>query len=182
MEELVHIEKVAIIKALVEIMNADNDMHDVNKKELDYIEECARQFGLDNNYMKEVNEMLTLQALLIIRKLSCVQKQRIAKMMGEMMTVNAVIDTNYHKDRVYNTICEIADIPIKSNIENYIDCAFSPDYDSDGSDGYDSEDNYEEDFYYSEINYHEHYYDNDMTDEEAVMSALENGCGEYYGY
>ena len=164
MEELVHIEKVAIIKALVEIMNADNDMHEVNKEELDYLEECARQLKLDNNYMEEANDMLTFQALLIIRKLSCVQKQAIAKMMGEMITINAVIDTNYHKDRVYNTICEIADIPIKSNIKNSIDCSPNFDYDS------------------GDINYYEHYYDNDMNDEEAVMAALENGCGEYYGY
>lgn len=164
MEELVHIEKVAIIKALVEIMNADNDMHEVNKEELDYLEECARQLKLDNNYMEEANDMLTFQALLIIRKLSCIQKQAIAKMMGEMITINAVIDTNYHKDRVYNTICEIADIPIKSNIKNSIDCSPSFDYDS------------------GDIDYYEHYYDNDMNDEEAVMAALENGCGEYYGY
>ena len=31
-------------------------------------------------------------------------------------------------------------------------------------------------------NYNSDYYNSDITDEVRVMAALENGCGEFYGY
>ena len=66
MKELTHNAKIAVLKILNDIVNADNIVKDV---EVDYMNEIARSFELEDNYMDEVNNLVTLQALAIVRTL-----------------------------------------------------------------------------------------------------------------
>ena len=114
MKELTHNAKIAVLKILNDIVNADNIVKDV---EVDYMNEIARSFELADNYMDEVNNLVTLQALAILRTLSTDLKQEIAKMMGKMIVIDK--DINYNEVKLYNAVCESCNIERNFNIEDY---------------------------------------------------------------
>lgn len=80
MEELTHDAKIAVLRILNDIINADNIVKDI---EVENMNEIARSFELADNYMDEVNNIVTLQALSIVRALSIDLKEKIAQMMGK---------------------------------------------------------------------------------------------------
>lgn len=80
MEELTHDAKIAVLRILNDIINADNIVKDI---EVENMNEIARSFELADNYMDEVNNLVTLQALSIVRALSIDLKEKIAQMMGK---------------------------------------------------------------------------------------------------
>ena len=102
MEELTHDAKIAVLRILNDIVNADNIIKDV---ELKYMNEIARSFELADNYMDEVNNLVTLQALAIVRTLSADFKKKIAQMMGKMIVIDE--DINYNEVKLYNAVCEL---------------------------------------------------------------------------
>ena len=114
MKELTHNAKIAVLKILNDIVNADNIVKDV---EVDYMNEIARSFELADNYMDEVNNLITLQALAIVRTLSTDLKQEIAQMMGKMIVIDK--DINYNEVKLYNAVCESCNIERNFNIEDY---------------------------------------------------------------
>ena len=114
MKELTHNAKIAVLKILNDIVNADNIVKDV---EVDYMNEIARSFELADNYMDEVNNLVTLQALAIVRTLSTDLKQEIAQMMGKMIVIDK--DINYNEVKLYNAVCESCNIERNINIEDY---------------------------------------------------------------
>lgn len=114
MKELTHNAKIAVLKILNDIVNADNIVKDV---EVDYMNEIARSFELADNYMDEVNYLVTLQALAIVRTLSTDLKQEIAQMMGKMIVIDK--DINYNEVKLYNAVCESCNIERNFNIEDY---------------------------------------------------------------
>ena len=114
MKELTHNAKIAVLKILNDIVNADNIVKDV---EVDYMNEIARSFELADNYMDEVNNLVTLQALAIVRTLSTDLKQEIAQMMGKMIVIDK--DINYNEVKLYNAVCESCNIERNFNIEDY---------------------------------------------------------------
>ena len=114
MKELTHNAKIAVLKILNDIVNADNIVKDV---EVDYMNEIARSFELADNYMDEVNNLVTLQALAIVRTLSTDLKQEIAQMMGKMIVIDKHI--NYNEVKLYNAVCESCNIERNFNIEDY---------------------------------------------------------------
>lgn len=114
MKELTHNAKIAVLKILNDIVNADNIVKDV---EVDYMNEIARSFELADNYMVEVNNLVTLQALAIVRTLSTDLKEEIAQMMGKMIVIDK--DINYNEVKLYNTVCESCNIERNFNIEDY---------------------------------------------------------------
>lgn len=114
MKELTHNAKIAVLKILNDIVNADNIVKDV---EVDYMNEIARFFELADNYMDEVNNLVTLQALAIVRTLSTDLKQEIAQMMGKMIVIDK--DINYNEVKLYNAVCESCNIERNFNIEDY---------------------------------------------------------------
>lgn len=114
MKELTHNAKIAVLKILNDIVNADNIVKDV---EVDYMNEIARSFELADNYMVEVNNLVTLQALAIVRTLSTDLKEEIAQMMGKMIIINK--DINYNEVKLYNAVCESCNIERNFNIEDY---------------------------------------------------------------
>ena len=114
MKELTHNAKIAVLKILNDIVNADNIVKDV---EVDYMNEIARSFDLADNYMFEVNNLVTLQALAIVRTLSTDLKEEIAQMMGKMIVIDK--DINYNEVKLYNAVCESCNIERNFNIEDY---------------------------------------------------------------
>ncbi len=120
MEELTHNAKIAVLKILNDIVNADNVVKDV---EVEYMNEIARSFKLADNYMDEVNNIVTLQALAIIRELPADLKERIAQTMGKMIVVDK--DINYNEVKLYNAVCESCNIKKDFNIEDYPTLTFS---------------------------------------------------------
>ena len=120
MEELTHDEKIAVLRILNDIVNADNIVTDV---EVENMNEIARSFELADNYMDEVNHLVTLQALSIVRALSVDLKEKIAQMMGKMIIIDE--DINYNEVKLYNAVCESCNIERDFNVEDYHGLTFS---------------------------------------------------------
>ncbi len=120
MEELTYNAKIAVIRVLTEILNADNIVHD---SEVKYMEDVVKSFGLSEGYKSDVDVMMTLQALSTIRELPIDQKGEIAKMMGKMIVVDE--DINYNEVKLYNAFCESCDIERDFNFEDYVGCSMS---------------------------------------------------------
>lgn len=85
--------------------------------------EIACSFELADNYMDEVNNLVTLQALSIVRALSIDLKEKIAQMMGKMIVIDE--DINYNEVKLYNAVCESCNIERDFNVEDYPGLTFS---------------------------------------------------------
>ena len=120
MEELTHDAKIAVLRILNDIVNADNIVKDI---EVENMNEIARSFELADNYMDEVNNLVTLQALSIVRALSVDLKEKIAQMMGKMIVIDE--DINYNEVKLYNAVCESCNIERDFNVEDYHGLTFS---------------------------------------------------------
>ena len=120
MEDLTYNTKIAVLKILNDIINADNIVKDV---EVNYMNEIARSFELADNYMNEVNDLVTLQALSIISSLSVDLKEKTAQLMGNMIIIDK--DINYNEVKLYNEVCDYCNIDKDFNIKDYTDFSFS---------------------------------------------------------
>lgn len=120
MEELSYNEKIAVIRILNEIMNADNIVHE---KEMEYLDEVVKSFNLENGYKEEVKRLMTLEALSTIRGLNIKQKEEISKMMGNMIVADK--DINYNEVKLYNAFCESCAIDRDFNVDDYTDVTLS---------------------------------------------------------
>lgn len=120
MEELTHVDKIAVLRILNDIVNADSVVKDV---EVDYMNEIARSFELADDFMNEVNNLVTLQALSIVRALPADLKEKIAQMMGNMIVIDK--DINYNEVKLYNAVCESCNIEKEFSIEDYTDLNLS---------------------------------------------------------
>lgn len=120
MEELSYNAKLAVVKVLSEILNADNVVHE---KEVQYMNEVIQDFGLESNYKDDVKTIMTLQALATIREMDVEQKEMVAKMMGKMIVVDN--DINYNEVKLYNAFCESCNIERDFNVNDYSDVTLS---------------------------------------------------------
>ena len=120
MEELKYNEKIAVVKVLTEILNADNIVHE---SEVAYMNDVIQSFGLDESHKSDVDNLMTLQALSTIRELSVDQKGEIAQMMGKMIVIDK--DINYNEVKLYNAFCESCDIDKDFNVSDYPDYSLS---------------------------------------------------------
>ena len=120
MENLSYAAKIAVLKVLNDIVYADNV---VNEKEVAYLSKVAEAFGVVDSYQEELPNCVTLQALSEIKTLSPIQKERIAKLMGEMIVVDG--DINYNEVKFYNEVCDACHIEQDFHTENYPDATHS---------------------------------------------------------
>ena len=120
MEELTYNAKIAVIKVLSEILHADNIVRD---SEVEYMNEVIISFNLDDSYKKDVENLITLQALSSIRELTVEQKGEVAKMMGKMIVIDK--DINYNEVKLYNAFCESCDIEKDFNVDDYPEFSLS---------------------------------------------------------
>ena len=123
MEQLTYNAKIAVIKVLNEILNADNVVHE---NEVQYMNEVIRDFGLEGKYKDDVKSLMTLQALATIRELDIEQKETVAKMMGKMIVIDN--DINYNEVKLYNAFCESCNIEKDFNVDEYDDVTLSGPY------------------------------------------------------
>ena len=114
MKELIYDAKIAVIKLLNEILNADEF---VRESEVEYMNDIIHSFELNDGYISDVDNMVTLQALSIIRELPIDIKNEVAKMLGKMIVVDK--DINYNEVRLYNAFCESCNINNDFNIQDY---------------------------------------------------------------
>ena len=120
MIELEYNAKIAVMRILNDIVNADNVVKDV---EVNYMNEVASTFELADNYLNEVNNLVTIQALSIVRALSADVKEQIAQLMGKMIVIDE--DINYNEVKLYNAVCESCNIENDFNVEDYPDYTLS---------------------------------------------------------
>jgi uncharacterized tellurite resistance protein B-like protein len=120
MEELTYNAKIAVLRVLKEILNADNIVHE---SEVAYMNAVIQSFGLDESHKSDVDNLMTLQALSTIRELSVDQKGEIAQMMGKMIVIDK--DINYNEVKLYNAFCESCDIDKDFNVSDYPDYSLS---------------------------------------------------------
>ena len=120
MEELTYNAKIAVLRVLKEILNADNIVHE---SEVAYMNDVIQSFGLDESHKSDVDNLMTLQALSTIRELSVNQKGEIAQMMGKMIVIDK--DINYNEVKLYNAFCESCDIDKDFNVSDYPDYSLS---------------------------------------------------------
>lgn len=120
MEQFTYNAKIAVIKVLNEILNADNVVHE---NEVKYLNEVIQDFGLEVTYEEDVKALMTLQALATIRELNVEQKEMVAKMMGKMIVIDN--DINYNEVKLYNAFCESCNIEKDFNLKDYTDVTLS---------------------------------------------------------
>ena len=120
MEQFAYNAKIAVIKVLNEILNADNVVHE---NEVKYLNEVIQDFGLELTYEEDVKALMTLQALATIRELNVEQKEMVAKMMGKMIVIDN--DINYNEVKLYNAFCESCNIERDFNVKDYTDVTLS---------------------------------------------------------
>ena len=120
MEQLTYNAKIAVVKVLNEILNADNIVHE---NEVQYMNDVIRDFGLEGKYEDDVKSLMTLQALATIRELDIELKEMVAKMMGKMIVIDN--DINYNEVKLYNAFCESCNIEKDFNVNEYEDVTLS---------------------------------------------------------
>ena len=120
MEQLTYNAKIAVVKVLNEILNADSIVHE---NEVQYMNEVIRDFGLEGKYEDDVKSLMTLQALATIRELDVELKEMVAKMMGKMIVIDN--DINYNEVKLYNAFCESCNIEKNFNVDEYEDVTLS---------------------------------------------------------
>lgn len=120
MEQLTYNAKIAVVKVLNEILNADSIVHE---NEVQYMNEVIRDFGLEGKYEEDVKSLMTLQALATIRELDVELKEIVAKMMGKMIVIDN--DINYNEVKLYNAFCESCNIEKDFNVDEYEDVTLS---------------------------------------------------------
>lgn len=120
MEQLTYNAKIAVVKVLNEILNADSIVHE---NEVQYMNEVIRDFGLEGKYEDDVKSLMTLQALATIRELDVELKEMVAKRMGKMIVIDN--DINYNEVKLYNAFCESCNIEKDFNVDEYEDVTLS---------------------------------------------------------
>ena len=120
MEELKYNAKIAVMRILKDIVTADSV---IPEKELDYMNKVAADFNLTEEYKTEVDNLVTLQALAIIRELDSSTKTEIAKLMGNMIVIDD--DINYNEVKLYNAVCESCNIEKDFHVEDYPEYSLS---------------------------------------------------------
>ena len=120
MGQLTYNAKIAVVKVLNEILNADSIVHE---NEVQYMNEVIRDFGLEGKYEDDVKSLMTLQALATIRELDVELKEMVAKMMGKMIVIDN--DINYNEVKLYNAFCESCNIEKDFNVDEYENLSLS---------------------------------------------------------
>jgi len=120
MEKLTYNEKIAVLKILSDIVNADNI---VRESEINYMNEVVCSFNLASDYKNDVDNLVTLQALSIIRELPPDVRSMIAQLMGKMIVIDE--DINYNEVKLYNAVCESCNIEKDFNAEDFPNCTLS---------------------------------------------------------
>ena len=120
METLNHNVKIAILRTLQEIMNADGIIHE---NEVEYMNKAIISFELDESCKTDVEKLDLPQAIEEIKTLDYDQKMLVAQMMGKMVVIDE--DINYNEVIIYNDICHQCNIEDEFDVEDYPEYSLS---------------------------------------------------------
>ena len=120
METLNHNVKIAILRTLQEIMNADGIIHE---NEVEYMNKAIISFELDESCKTDVEKLDLPQAIEEIKTLDYDQKMLVAQMMGKMVVIDE--DINYNEVIIYNDICHQCNIDDEFDVEDYPEYSLS---------------------------------------------------------
>lgn len=108
MEQLNFQQKIAIMRILFDIINADGR---IDARETFYFNKVAKLIGIGEEHRPMINEANSLLCLLEINSLDDHQKQEMAKMMGQQIVVDE--DINVNEMAIYELVCKTCGIDIK---------------------------------------------------------------------
>ena len=120
MEAMNHNAKIAILRTLQEIMNADGIIHE---NEVEYMNKAILSFELDESCKPDVENLDLPQAIEEIKTLDYDQKMLVAQMMGKMVVIDE--DINYNEVIIYNDICHQCNIEDEFNVDDYPEYSLS---------------------------------------------------------
>lgn len=107
MNNLTFQQKIAVLRILLDIINADGR---IDERETFYFEKIANFLDVPQESLKEVTEANSLLSLLELKNLTEVQKKKMATLMGEQITVDQ--DINVNEVAIFNLVCSICGIDI----------------------------------------------------------------------
>lgn len=109
---LTNLEKKAVSKVLLDIVNADGR---VTVGEANYFKQLMGVLGISNSELEEAKYMSVAGSLAIIKEMLPHEKIALAIMMYEMITADGDIDDQEIK--VFIAVCALADIPLPEGVE-----------------------------------------------------------------
>jgi len=110
MEQFSLVQKIALMRILLDIINADGR---IDSRETFYYNKIAKNLGLTDEDRKYANEANSLLSLLQLKEFSSEQKAFAAEVMGQMIVVDE--DINVNEMAIYELVCDTCDISIKFN-------------------------------------------------------------------
>lgn len=108
MEELTFPQKVAIMRILLDIINADGR---IDIRETEFYNKVATTLGLSVDEREQVAEANSLLALLQIKNFTDEQKKFVSDVMGQQIVVDT--DINVNEIAIYELVCNTCDIQQK---------------------------------------------------------------------
>lgn len=108
MENLNFQQKIAIMRILFDIINADGR---IDARETFYFNKVAKILGITQEDRDAINEANSLLCLLELNSFDDNQKQELAKMMGQQIVVDE--DINVNEMAIYELVCKTCGIEAK---------------------------------------------------------------------
>lgn len=110
--DLTNLEKKAVSKVLLDIVNADGR---VTVGEARYFDQLRNVLKITNADLEEAKYMSVVGSLSIIKQMLPIEKQTLAIMMLEMIRADGDVDDEEIK--VFITVCALAEIPLPEGVE-----------------------------------------------------------------
>lgn len=124
MDNLNFQQKIAILRILLDIINADGR---IDERETFYFNTIAKLLGVPANSLADVKDANSLLCLLELKGLSEENKVEVAKLMGKQVIVDQ--DINVNEVAIFNLVCDTCgiNIDLKDVVpsEEYAACSFS---------------------------------------------------------
>ncbi len=108
MESLNFQQKIAIMRILFDIINADGR---IDARETFYFNKVAKILGITEEDRNTINEANSLLCLLELNSFDDKQKQELAKMMGQQIVIDE--DINVNEMAIYELVCKTCGIEAK---------------------------------------------------------------------
>ena len=108
MESLNFQQKIAIMRILFDIINADGR---IDARETFYFNKVAKILGITEEDRNAINEANSLLCLLELNSFDDNQKQELAKMMGQQIVIDE--DINVNEMAIFELVCKTCGIDIK---------------------------------------------------------------------
>jgi uncharacterized tellurite resistance protein B-like protein len=100
-------QKKAMASVLIDIMNADDHIHE---EEVKYLKQLQDSLGISEEEVQECLKLSVIDSMRIIKSLDHFQKQAFSFMMQEMIKADGEVDAR--EADVFIVVCVAADIPL----------------------------------------------------------------------